>query len=203
MDEIDLKPILENLLLATDQPLELDKLRKLFGGKFNKEKLTSVFEELKQDYEERNLQIQEVAGGYQLATRHKYADWIRKFHKADKAARLSKRALDTLSIISYKQPITRLEVDNIRGVDSSGVIKTLLEKNLIRILGRREVPGRPIMYGTSRKFLEYFGMKSVADLPSLEEFKEQDLELTGEDLPAPQADLPFKDNNQPDQEVTE
>lgn len=197
MNEINLKAIIENLLLVSDKPLIVDKLRELFDGKYNRETLSAVFEELKQDYGSRNLQIQEVAGGYQLATRHEYAEWIRKFHKADRAARLSKQALDTLSIISYKQPITRLEIDNIRGVDSAGVVKTLLEKNLIRIMGRREVPGRPIMYGTSRKFLEYFGLKSVADLPSLEEFKEQDLEIEGTQLPdLSQTDLPFEQKNQ-------
>lgn len=197
MNEINLKAIIENLLLVSDKPLIVDKLRELFVGKYNREALNAVFEELKQDYGSRNLQIQEVAGGYQLATRHDYAEWIRKFHKADRAARLSKQALDTLSIISYKQPITRLEIDNIRGVDSTGVVKTLLEKNLIRIMGRREVPGRPIMYGTSRKFLEYFGLKSVADLPSLEEFKEKDLEIEGTQLPdLSQTDLPFEQKNQ-------
>jgi len=199
MEEINLKAIIENLLLVSDKPLVVDKLRELFDGKFNREALNTVFEELNQEYESRNLQIQEVAGGYQLATRHEYSDWIRKFHKADRAARLSKQALDTLSIISYKQPITRLEIDNIRGVDSAGVIKTLLEKNLIRIMGRREVPGRPIMYGTSRKFLEYFGLKNIADMPSLEEFKEQNLEIEGT---APnelsQTNLPFEQNNQAD-----
>jgi len=199
MEEINLKAIIENLLLVSDKPLVVDKLRELFCKKFNREALNTVFEELRQEYENRNLQIQEVAGGYQLATRHEYSDWIRKFHKTDRAARLSKQALDTLSIISYKQPITRLEIDNIRGVDSAGVIKTLLEKNLIRIMGRREVPGRPIMYGTSRKFLEYFGLKSIGDMPSLEEFKEQDMVIEGSAPPElSQPDLPFEQKNQTD-----
>lgn len=197
MDEINLKAVIENLLLASDKPLVVGKLCEFFDGKYNRETLNDVFKELKQDYASLNLQIQEIAGGYQLATRHEYADWIRKFHKADRAARLSKQALDTLSIISYKQPITRLEMDNIRGVDSTGVVKTLLEKNLIRIMGRREVPGRPIMYGTSRKFLEYFGLKSIADMPALEEFKEQDFEIEGKQPPAlSQPDLPFEQENQ-------
>ena len=199
MDETNLKAIIESLLLISDKPLTVDKLRALFDGKFDKEALNKIFKELKQDYENRSLQIQEVASGYQLATRHEYAEWIRKFHKADRAAHLSKQALDTLSIISYKQPITRMEIDNIRGVDSAGVIKTLLEKKLARIMGRREVPGRPIMYGTSRKFLEYFGLKNIADMPSLEEFKEQNLEIEGT---APnelsQTNLPFEQNNQAD-----
>ncbi len=193
MDEINLKAIIENLLLVSEKPLVVDKLQEFFEKKLKKETLRAVLNEIKKDYENRNIQIQEVAGGYQLATRHEYAEWIRKFHKLDRSARLSKQALDTLSIIAYKQPITRLEIENIRGVDSGGVTKTLLEKNLIRIMGRREVAGRPILYGTSRKFLEYLGLKSISEMPSLEEFKEQDLELVGDLQPAPsQTDIPFE-----------
>ncbi len=192
MDEINLKAIIENLLLVSDKPLVVDKLQEFFEKKLKKETLRAVLNEVKKDYENRNIQIQEVAGGYQLATRHEYAEWIRKFHKLDRSARLSKQALDTLSIIAYKQPITRLEIENIRGVDSGGVTKTLLEKNLIRIMGRREVAGRPILYGTSRKFLEYLGLKSISEMPSLEEFKEPDLEIEGQLQPAPsQTDIPF------------
>lgn len=197
MDEINLKAVIENLLLASDKPLIVDKLRAFFDRKYDSATLEAVLQEIKSGYEGHNLQIQEVAGGYQLATRHEYAEWIRKFHKADRAARLSKQALDTLSIIAYKQPITRLEIDSIRGVDSGGVVKTLLEKNLIRIMGRRDVPGRPITYGTSRKFLEYFGLKNVGDMPSLKEFREQDLAIGGEELSMPsQTDLPFEKNSQ-------
>ncbi len=192
MDEINLKAIVENLLLVSDKPLVVDKLQEFFEKKLKKETLRTTLNEIKQDYENRNIQIQEVAGGYQLATRHEYAEWIRKFHKLDRSARLSKQALDTLSIIAYKQPITRLEIENIRGVASGGVTKSLLEKNLIRIMGRREVAGRPILYGTSRKFLEYLGLKSISEMPSLEEFKEQDLELEGDPPLAPsQKDIPF------------
>ncbi len=195
MDEINLKAVIENLLLVSDKPLVLDKLRNFFDRKYDRETLKTILNEIKEGYDSSNLQIQEVAGGYQLATRHEYADWIRKFHKADRATRLSKQALDTLSIISYKQPITRMEIDNIRGVDSGGVVKTLLEKNLIRIMGRREVPGKPIMYGTSRKFLEYFGLRSIGDMPSLKEFREQDLEIGGEVLSeSSQTNLPFESN---------
>lgn len=202
MEEINLKAIIENLLLISDKPLAVEKLRQLFDGKYSREKLTAVLEELKQDYDSLNMQLQEVAGGYQLATRHEYADWIRKFHKADRATRLSKPALDTLSIIAYKQPITRMEIDSIRGVDSGGVVRTLLEKNLVRIVGRKEVPGKPIIYGTSRKFMEYFGLKSISDLPSLQEFKEHDLEIDGELPPPPaQPDLPFQNENQPEPEL--
>ena len=134
-----------------------------------------ILEELKEEYQSRNLQILEVADGYQLCTRHEFNDWIRKFLKLDRSSRLSQPGLDTLSIIAYKQPLTRQEVDDIRGVDSSGVIKTLLEKKVIGPAGRKKVPGRPIMYRTTQKFLEYFGLKDLNDLPTLEDLKE-DLE---------------------------
>jgi segregation and condensation protein B len=135
---------------------------------------------LKEEYSSRNLQITEVADGYQLCTRHEYNDYIRKFLKLDRSTRLSQPSLDTLSIIAYKQPLTRQEVDEIRGVDSSGVIKTLLEKKVIGPAGRKKVPGRPIMYRTTQKFLEYFGLKDLSDLPTLEDLREV---LEGEEVP--------------------
>jgi segregation and condensation protein B len=121
-----------------------------------------------------------VADGYQLCTRHEYNDYIRKFLKLDRSTRLSQPSLDTLSIIAYKQPLTRQEVDEIRGVDSSGVIKTRLEKKVIGPAGRKKVPGRPIMYRTTQKFLEYFGLKDLSDLPTLEDLREV---FEGEEVP--------------------
>jgi len=129
-------------------------------------------DELKTDYNARGIQLVEIAEGYQLCTREEYAEWIKKFYKIDKGSKLSQASLETLSIIAYKQPITRVELEEIRGVDSGGVVRTLLEKNLIKNMGRKKVPGRPMMYGTTRKFLEYFGLKSLSDLPTLEEFKD-------------------------------
>ncbi|OGW18109.1 MAG: SMC-Scp complex subunit ScpB, partial [Nitrospinae bacterium RIFCSPLOWO2_12_FULL_47_7] len=135
---------------------------------------------LQKDYEARNLQILEVAEGFQLCTRTEFGEWIKTYLKLDKTSKLSQPALDTLSIIAYKQPLTRAEVDEIRGVDSAGVVKTLLEKKVICPSGRKKVPGRPVMYSTTRKFLEYFGLKDLGDLPTLEDFKESDL---GDGLP--------------------
>ena len=120
-------------------------------------------------------------------TGRKFNYWIRKLLKLDRASRLSQPSLDTLSIIAYKQPLTRQEIDEIRGVDSSGVIKTLLEKKVIGPAGRKKVPGRPIMYRTTQKFLEYFGLKDLSDLPTLEDLKE---ELEGGDPPL-QAQIEF------------
>ena len=171
----ELKSIIENILLAADQPVHVGELEKIFLNTAEKKDLQLILEELKEEYQSRNLQILEVADGYQLCTRHEFNDWIRKFLKLDRSSRLSQPGLDTLSIIAYKQPLTRQEVDDIRGVDSSGVIKTLLEKKVIGPAGRKKVPGRPIMYRTTQKFLEYFGLKDLNDLPTLEDLKE-DLE---------------------------
>ena len=171
----ELKSIIENILLAADQPVHVGELETIFLNTAEKKDLQLILEELKEEYQSRNLQILEVADGYQLCTRHEFNDWIRKFLKLDRSSRLSQPGLDTLSIIAYKQPLTRQEVDDIRGVDSSGVIKTLLEKKVIGPAGRKKVPGRPIMYRTTQKFLEYFGLKDLNDLPTLEDLKE-DLE---------------------------
>ena len=187
MQRDELKSIIENVLLAADQPVQIGELEKVFLDEADKKDLHSILEELKEEYQSRNLQILEVADGYQLCTRHEFNDWIRKFLKLDRSSRLSQPSLDTLSIIAYKQPLTRQEVDEIRGVDSSGVVKTLLEKKVIGPAGRKKVPGRPIMYRTTQKFLEYFGLKDLSDLPTLEDLKE---ELEGEDPPL-QAQIEF------------
>jgi|TARA_B110000263_G_scaffold248443_1_gene263379 segregation and condensation protein B len=180
MESEELKSIVENVLLAADQPINAGELCKIFLDGTDKDQLQSILDELKEEYSSRNLQVTEVADGYQLCTRHEYNDYIRKFLKLDRSTRLSQPSLDTLSIIAYKQPLTRQEVDEIRGVDSSGVIKTLLEKKVIGPAGRKKVPGRPIMYRTTQKFLEYFGLKDLSDLPTLEDLREV---LEGEEVP--------------------
>ena len=180
MESEELKSIVENVLLAADQPINAGELCKIFLDGKDKDQLQSILDELKEEYSSRNLQVTEVADGYQLCTRHEYNDYIRKFLKLDRSTRLSQPSLDTLSIIAYKQPLTRQEVDEIRGVDSSGVIKTLLEKKVIGPAGRKKVPGRPIMYRTTQKFLEYFGLKDLSDLPTLEDLREV---LEGEEVP--------------------
>jgi len=183
----EIKAIIENILLAADQPVSQTQLKNLFGDEIEKVSFKSVLEELIDEYNTRNLQILQVAEGYQLCTRHDYSNWVRKFLKFDKTTKLSQPSLDTLSIIAYKQPLTKAEVEEIRGVDSSGVVRTLLEKKIISPGGRKKVPGRPIMYRTTRKFLEYFGLKDLSDLPTLEDFKENELEQ----IPPDQTTLPF------------
>lgn len=187
MERKQLKAIIENLLLVSDHPLTLDKLMKVFDAEIVKEEIRSALKELMEDYSDRGLQIQEVAEGYQLCTRIECSPWIKKFYSLDKTSKLSRAALDTLSIIAYKQPITRAEIEDIRGVDSGGVVKTLFEKKLLRLMGRKQVLGRPVLYGTSRKFLEYFGLRNISELPTLKEFAEKEDES---ETPV-QADLPF------------
>ncbi len=189
MERNEIKAILENLLLAADSPISADDLQQVFLNGVDKGELQASMNELQQDYNGNNLQIIEVAEGFQLCTRQEYSEWIRKFFKLDKTFRLSQPALDTLSIIAYKQPITRVEVEEIRGVDCHGVIKTLLEKKIIGTAGRKDVPGKPIMYKTTPKFLEYFGLRDLNELPTLDDFNE---EIEGEDSPV-QAEL-FNEN---------
>jgi len=194
MEREELKSIVENVLLAADQPINASELSKIFLDGTDKDQLQSILDELREEYNSRNLQIMEVADGYQLCTRHEYNDWIRKYLKLDRSSRLSQPSLDTLSIIAYKQPLTRQEVDDIRGVDSSGVLKTLLEKKVIGPAGRKKVPGRPIMYRTTQKFLEYFGLKDLSDLPTLEDLRE---EMEGEDPPL-QTQIEFSTSEVPE-----
>jgi segregation and condensation protein B len=183
--------------LAADQPVSQTQLKNLFGDEIEKVSFKAVLEELIDEYNSRNLQILQVAEGYQLCTRHDYSNWVRKFLKFDKTRKLSQPSLDTLSIIAYKQPLTKAEVEEIRGVDSSGVVRTLLEKKIISPGGRKKVPGRPIMYRTTRKFLEYFGLKDLSDLPTLEDFKESELE---DQIPPDQTTLPFDELSGDDSE---
>ena len=188
MEQEEIKAIIENILLAADQPVSETQFKNLLGGEVENVSFKLVLEALIDEYNSRNLQILQVAEGYQLCTRHDYSDWVRKFLKFDKTTKLSQPSLDTLAIIAYKQPLTKAEVEEIRGVDSSGVVRTLLEKKVISPGGRKKVPGRPIMYRTTRKFLEYFGLRDLSDLPTLEDFKESELE--GQVSPD-QTTLPF------------
>lgn len=176
MERTELKAIIENLLLASDQPVSPESLAQTLLSGGDKVELRGLLEELQQDYADRPLQIIEVADGFQLCTRPEYAEWVRKFLKLDKTFRLSQPALDTLSIVAYKQPLTRAEVDEIRGVDSGGVFRTLLEKKIVAPAGRKDVPGKPYMYRTTQKFLDYFGLRDLSELPTLEDFGEGEIE---------------------------
>lgn len=172
----DLKKLLEAYIFASDTPLTLDRLSNLLERP--RGELRPCLDALCADHASglRGFYLAEVAGGYQFRTDPQLAPWLRKLSK-DRPYRFSQAALESLAIIAYRQPITRAEIEYLRGVDSGGVIKTLLEKNLLRVLGKKEIPGRPLMYGTSRQFLELFGLKDLNDLPTLKEFAALDPEL--------------------------
>lgn len=169
----ELQSILEALLFVSSEPLSVARLVAVMGNvpKVDvEEALRHLGHALEQD--ERGVRLAVVAGGYRLVTRLDYAPWIKRLDKAKTSAKLSRSALESLAIIAYKQPLVRSEVEEIRGVETSGVLRTLLERKLVRIVGRKEVPGRPIMYGTTKFFLEHFGLSDLSQLPPLREFKE-------------------------------
>jgi segregation and condensation protein B len=165
--------ILEALLFVTAEPIPVTRLLALLGA-VTKQEVEQALTSLGQDYEQegRGLQLAEVAGGYRIVTKAEFAPWLKRLEKVKAPSKLSRSALESLAIIAYKQPIVRAEVEQIRGVETSGVIRTLLERKLVRIVGRKEEPGRPIMYGTTKAFLEHFGLKDLSQLPPLREFKE-------------------------------
>jgi len=167
-----LKSILEAMIFVSEQPISLERMAGVLTDCTRKD-LKEVLNELEREYEERGgaLEIVQVANGYQFRTRAEFAPWIGKMRQ-QRFARLSRAALETLAIVAYRQPVTRAEAEAIRGVDSGAVLGTLLERRLLRILGRKEVPGRPILYGTTPEFLELFGLRNLKDLPTLREIKD-------------------------------
>ena len=168
-----LKGILEALLFVTPDPIPVTRFLALLGA-VTKQEVDQALASLSHDYEQegRGLQLAEVAGGYRIVTKAEFAPWLKRLEKVKAPSKLSRSALESLAIIAYKQPIVRGEVEQIRGVETSGVIRTLLERKLVRIVGRKEEPGRPIMYGTTKVFLEHFGLRDLSQLPPLREFKE-------------------------------
>ncbi len=175
MDTVDLKPIIEALIFVSESPVGAEQLAEALD--VGKAVVVPLLRQLCSDYatEKRGIVLEETAGGFQFRTRPEYAEWVRRLSR-NKPFRFSRAALETLAIIAYRQPIIRAEIEYLRGVDSGGVLKTLLDKRLVRILGKKDVPGRPMIYGTSRDFLELFGLKDLSGLPTLKEFNELALE---------------------------
>jgi segregation and condensation protein B len=169
----EIKAVLEAVIFASPHPVTPRELAQVLGG-VPREAWQEALAELQADYarDGRGLQLIEVAAGYQITTRPEYNDWIRELVDPQKPTRLSIQALETLAVIAYKQPATLPEIIELRGVKSGGVLKTLLEKRLIKIMGRKEVVGRPILYGTTKEFLLHFGLKDLGELPRIEEFAE-------------------------------
>lgn len=175
MDTAELKGAVEALVFASEAPVRAERLAEILEAP--KAQVLEVLRELAAEYENRGggMVLAGVAEGYQFRTPPKFADVIRRLGRS-RSARFSRAALETLAIIAYRQPITRAEIEYLRGVDSGGVVKTLLDKRLIRILGKKDIPGRPMIYGTTREFLEVFGLPSLTELPTLKEFSELSLE---------------------------
>lgn len=171
MEKIEeIKPIVEALLFASEEPITLRKLTDIIED-VGSAQIQETISQLKNDYtiQGRSFQIEEIAGGYQLFTRPEYYEWIAKLRKKSGETKLSQAALETLAIIAYKQPILRANLESIRGVQSGQIIRLLMEKDLVRVVGRDESLGHPLLYGTTKKFLEYFGLKDIKDLPKIEE----------------------------------
>ncbi len=176
MDNRRLKNVIECLLFVSSKPVTVAKFKKVF--KESKVNLDNPEKEIKEtlknlskeyDIEGKPIFIQKVAGGWRMATREEYGDWVKKLYSKETTYNLSKAALESLAIVAYRQPVTTKEVEAIRGVSCGAVLRGLLEKKLIKISGRKEAIGRPIIYKTTRKFLEYFGLESLSDLPPLEQ----------------------------------
>ncbi|MCM8794726.1 MAG: SMC-Scp complex subunit ScpB [Candidatus Omnitrophica bacterium] len=189
MTDAQAKRILEALLLITDKPLLIEQAKEVFGDQMPPAEIRRLLKELAQEYAqaERGIQIHEVAEGFQMTTDPQLAPYVMKLTRRVRSVRLTKPSLETLAIIAYRQPVTRVEIEHVRGVDAGGVLETLLKFNLVRVAGRKEVVGRPLLYETTREFLDHFGLRSLEDLPTLEDLK-------GEIPPLPE---PSQENPQP------
>lgn len=180
MSQLTLKQIVESLLFVSDAPLSLERLYAILE-EFERDEIRQAVLSIASECSlaARGVELVLIAGGYQFRTKSELADYIRRLKKM-KPARFSPSALETLAIIAYRQPVTRSEVEYFRGVDSGGVLKSLLDKKLIRIIGKKDIPGKPLIYGTTKEFMETFSLKDLASLPTLREIEE--LVASGDDL---------------------
>jgi segregation and condensation protein B len=199
LDEAQLKAIIEALVFASPEPLTPKMLFKLLADE-PKEDVIAAVNALKKDYEARGgLHVTEVAGGYQITTRPEFHEWVRRLFHERTTQKLSVQALETLAVVAYKQPITAAETGEIRGVNTSGVLSTLLERHLIKIVGRKNVIGRPFLYGTTREFLIRFGLNDLNDLPKVEDMAQ----ALGFEAPAILTERPVSDEMLPLEEESE
>ena len=198
----ELPAIIESLVFTAESALSTDRICELLN-EFERDEIKSALAELVAHYQGRagGFELVEVAGGWQFRTRPALHSYITR-HIKTRAAKFSQSALETLAIIAYRQPITRAEVEHLRGVDCGGVLKSLLEKHLVRILGKKDIPGRPLIYGTSKEFLEIFGLKDLKSLPTLREIqaldelpqyeRQEELQLEPEKAVPVESQLPFE-----------
>jgi len=190
MDIDKLKPILEALFAASDKPLTVNQLSELFVGDIDhpsKDEIRKAIEDLTEKYQQGGVELKQVASGYRLQVRAEFETWVTRLWE-QKPPRYSRALMETLALIAYRQPITRGEIEDIRGVSvSTNIVRTLEERDWVKSLGHKEVPGRPTLYGTTREFLDYFNLKSLNELPTLAEIRDLDQfnpEFTFEDKEA-------------------
>ena len=199
--DVYIKNIVETLLFVNEKPVTIEQFKRVIDTA-NASEIKLALQELIKDYDERDggMVVVELAGGYQMRTNPHYASYVKDFYKTKHKEKLSKPALETLAIIAYKQPVTRADIELIRGVNSDGVVVHLINKELLKVVGRKDVPGRPFMYGTTKQFLEYFGLKSLDNLPKLEEFpsliEDDDKEIVDEEVTFVQQEIPKEAKDQ-------
>jgi len=169
MEDREKRSVMETLLFLSGEPITFATIRDVID--LPEPEIKMLMDELVMQYRERNggLFIAEIANGYQMVTNPGYSEWVIKFRSTQLSSKLSMPALETLSIIAYKQPLIKAEIEQLRGVNSDSAIRTLLEKRLIKVIGRKEAPGRPFLYGTTKEFLQYFGLKDLTELPTLKD----------------------------------
>ena len=184
LESEDLQKIIETLLFITDRPVKVSRLVDVIENT-NAKEVREAITKLQDMYTVRGsaIQIMEIAGGYQMCTKPEYGRWVRRLYNEKMTTRLSNAALETLAIIAYKQPLTRAEIEGIRGVDIAGPLEKLLDRGLVRVVGRKETLGHPMVYGTTDEFLRMFGLNKVSELPDLQVFAAKNLEDKQEDLP--------------------
>jgi len=178
VDEASLKRIIEAIIFASNRPVSIQQIRNIVEYSDTRV-IRRLINELKQEHADtqRSFNITEVAGGFQFCTDPTYGRWLRKLFNIKQSDYLTGPSLETLAIIAYRQPATRADIESIRGVNVDGVVNNLLQKGHIRIVGKKEVVGRPFLYGTTDRFLQYFGLNSLKELPALPEFQEADLKF--------------------------
>lgn len=191
MEKTEVKRIVEALLFAADQPISEKDFKTILGEIIDEYNIEQLIQELNAECERTGspIEIKFVAGGWQMATRKEFSSWIRRLYREKTTLKLSNSALETLSVIAYKQPITRSDIEEIRGVECGGVLETILERKLVKIVGRKETIGRPLLYGTTQEFLKHFGLGHLSELPSIEDVASGENPLAkAEDTP----ELPFE-----------
>jgi len=177
MEQQQLKNTIEAVLMSAEKPLKVNEIELLFAGDSDmpsRDEIRQALKQLGEDYANRGFELKEVASGFRIQVKQDYSMWVGRLWE-EKPARYSRALLETLALIAYRQPITRGEIEEIRGVSvSSNIIKTMMEREWIKVLGHKDVPGKPALYGTSKEFLDYFNLKSLEDLPTLAELKDLD-----------------------------